>query len=47
MGGSEPVTEHKTTVMRRVRQVWPTLSEQDVQAMAAWRWSACVLLGKK
>lgn len=39
MGGPGPVTEHQTTIMRSVREVWSTLTEQDVQAMAAWRWS--------
>jgi len=45
MGGPWPVREYQSTVMRDVRQVWPTLTEQDVQAMAAWRWSARGQLG--
>jgi len=39
---SEPdvVREHATTVTSNIRDIWPGLTEPDVQAIHAWRWSA-------
>jgi len=34
------VMEHATTVRSNIRGIWPDLTDQDVQALSAWRWSA-------
>jgi len=41
MRESDVVREHATTVMSTIRAIWPGLTDQDVQAMHAWNWSAC------
>jgi hypothetical protein len=41
MGKPDKVTERGTTVIPNIREFWPTLTEEDIQAMNKWRWSAC------
>jgi len=35
------VVEHATPLLSDIREIWPGLTEQDVQAMHAWKWNAC------
>ena len=38
MGAPDVGTEHDSTETPNIRGVWPTLTDQDVQAMNAWSW---------